>query len=107
MFRLTRVFIFVSAGIICACTKTDPDIVAGEQVFNQTCKVCHASGINGAPIVGNKTMWRDRATQGVDVLTQHAFEGYGLMPAKGGNDTLGKEQINHAVKYFLSRLESE
>ena len=93
--------------ILSACDNTDPDIAAGEAVFNQTCKVCHASGINGAPIVGNRKMWQPRASQGLDILVEHATQGFGLMPAKGGNDALSDEQIRQAVKYFLARLEGE
>jgi cytochrome c5 len=101
------VVISLSASALIACGKTDPDIAAGEAVFNQTCKVCHASGINGAPIVGNQKMWQARASQGLDALAEHASQGFGLMPAKGGNQALTDEQIKQAVKYFLSRLEGE
>ena len=93
--------------MLSACAKTDPDIAAGEAVFNQTCKVCHAAGINGAPIVGNKKMWQARADQGLDTLVTHAKEGFGLMPASGGNPSLTDEQIRQAVKYLLSRLDGE
>jgi cytochrome c5 len=99
--------ISISASLLIACDKTDPDVAAGEAVFNQTCKVCHASGINGAPIVGNRKMWQARSAQGVDTLVEHASQGFGLMPAKGGNETLSDEQIRQAVKYFLARLEGE
>lgn len=69
-----------------------------------TCKACHASGLNGAPIIGNKKMWNKRLGQGEEVLVQHAAEGYGLMPAKGGNTELTDEQIKLAVRYMLDQL---
>ena len=103
-----KVLLAITAAVsLGACSKADPDIAAGELVFNQTCKVCHASGINGAPIVGNKKMWAERAQQELDILVSHAAEGYGLMPARGGNESLSDEQIRQAVKYLLSRLEGE
>ncbi len=104
------ILLIVVVLIISSCAKQDPpdpEVVAGEAVFKQTCKVCHASGINGAPIVGNNKMWQPRLDQGVESLVEHATEGYGLMPAKGGNADLSKEQIRQAVSYFLARLESE
>lgn len=84
------------------------DVVAqptpGELVYRKTCKVCHAQSINGAPIPGNAKMWAPRAAQGIDVLLQHASEGYGLMPAKGGNAALTEAEIRSAIEYMLSKL---
>ncbi|NIB44247.1 cytochrome c5 family protein [Pseudomaricurvus alkylphenolicus] len=75
---------------------------AAELLYKQNCKVCHAQGINGAPIVGNKKMWADRLPQGVDVLVKHAVEGYGLMPAKGGKDHLTEAEIRQIVEYYVA-----
>ncbi len=91
--------------VIAGCTSEQQQIlVQGEAVYSSTCKVCHAQGINGAPILGNNKMWVKRAEQGLPVLVQHASQGYGLMPAKGGNDTLSNQDINHAVQFMLSKL---
>lgn len=89
------------------CSKEEPvvEISAGEQIFTQNCKVCHAQGINGAPIIGNAVMWKDRKTQPVETLVEHAMNGYGLMPAKGGNADLTEEEIRECVKFMLSKLE--
>lgn len=83
----------------------DPALVAGEAIVKANCFVCHAQGINGAPIIGNHKMWGPRAGQGLDTLVSHAMSGYGLMPAKGGNEALGEEDIRLAVGYMLSQLE--
>jgi len=83
----------------------DPQLKLGEEVFNGTCIACHAQGINGAPILGNNKMWGKRVVQGEDVLLEHAKNGYGLMPAKGGNTDLTDEQIAAAIKFMLSKLE--
>lgn len=83
----------------------DPALVAGEAIVKANCFVCHAQGINGAPIIGNHKMWGPRAGQGLDTLVSHAISGYGLMPAKGGNEELEEEDIRLAVGYMLSQLE--
>lgn len=97
-----------------ACSKQaaePPKPSAGELVFNKNCKVCHAQGINGAPILGNKAMWEPRLTQGEDVLVSHALSGFGLMPARGGKDGkngnsfLPDEDIKLAVKFMISKVE--
>lgn len=88
-----------------ACTSEQEKILAqGEVIYTSSCKVCHAQGINGAPILGNKKMWAKRAGQGLPTLVQHASQGVGLMPAKGGNDTLTEQDIRSAVQFMLSRL---
>ncbi len=89
------------------CSKEEVvvEISAGEQIFKGTCKVCHAQGINGAPILGNQAMWKERANQGIDTLVKHAMNGYGLMPAKGGNEALTEAEIREAVNFMLSKLE--
>ncbi len=103
--RLFHLTIVCGLIVTTACEKTDPDLPAGEAIVNQTCKACHAGGLNNAPILGNKKMWEPRAAQGLDTLVEHAINGFELMPAKGGNDTLTDEEIRQAIKYMLSLLE--
>ena len=80
------------------------DLKQGEQIVVANCKVCHASGINGAPIIGNKKMWGKRMGKGREALVNNAVNGVGLMPAKGGNAELTEAQIDLAVGYFLSQV---
>ena len=87
-----------------AQVEVDPVLLEGETIVKANCKVCHAQGINGAPILGSNKMWQQRAQQPVSVLVQHATEGYGLMPAKGGNESLTETEITKAVTYMLSLL---
>lgn len=77
----------------------------GEKITKTACKVCHAQGINGAPIIGNKKMWDDRVPRGIEQLSLNASQGYGLMPAKGGRTDLSDEQIRMAVEYMLEQLQ--
>jgi cytochrome c5 len=77
---------------------------SGEVIFMGTCRACHAQGINGAPIFGNKKMWAKRLPQGMPTLIEHATQGYGLMPAKGGNTDLSVEDISDAVNYMVAAV---
>lgn len=87
------------------CTSEEQKILEqGQAIYAGTCKVCHAQGINGAPILGNKKMWAKRADQGLPTLVQHASQGFGLMPAKGGNENLTEAEISSAVQFMLSQL---
>lgn len=82
-------------------------LAQGEQIVKANCKVCHAQGINGAPIIGNSKMWAPRLSRNQAELAQNAMNGVGLMPAKGGNNALQLEEIEAAVSYMLSQLETK
>ncbi len=75
----------------------------GEQVNNNLCAGCHASGVLGAPKAGDKAVWSARlgAAGGLDGLVGHAVNGKGAMPAKGGDPSLSDQEIHDAVAYLL------
>ena len=85
----------------------DPLLEAGRQVWVETCIACHASGLGGAPLIGNRELWGPRIAQGLDTLVEHATRGYygdvGEMPARGGNPELSDEQVRAAVHFMASR----
>ena len=89
----------------CSQQADNKQLVAGEHIYTKNCKVCHAQGINGAPILGNRKMWRARAVQPLPTLVQHAANGFGLMPAKGGNESLTEVELEQAISYMLSALQ--
>ncbi len=105
---LAKLRLLISLSLVCvlaACTsEEDKNLAAGKELYTKVCKVCHAQGINGAPILGNQKMWKKRAPQGLETLVDHAENGYGLMPAKGGKEELTRDEITNAVKYMLSQL---
>jgi cytochrome c5 len=78
----------------------------GKGVFNKTCALCHAAGVAGAPMPGNKDDWGPRIAQGMDTLYKHALEGFtgakGMMPARGGAATLSDDEVKAAVNHMVS-----
>ena len=78
---------------------------AAAETYKKNCKVCHAQGINGAPILGNKKMWETRLPKGTDTLVSHAVNGFGLMPAKGGRVELSDEAVATVVQYMVSQVQ--
>ena len=70
-------------------------------LYNQVCSACHATGVAGAPKVGDKAAWTPRAGQGVDALTASAIKGKGAMPPKGGSSASDAE-IKGVVAYMVS-----
>ncbi|MDH3860909.1 MAG: c-type cytochrome [Gammaproteobacteria bacterium] len=96
-----------NAPVVEATAEPEPVATAmtGPQVYNTACLACHATGVGGAPIVGDTAQWTDRIAQGVDVLKQHAVEGFtgsaGYMPAKGGRMDLSDDEVANAVDYMV------
>ena len=77
----------------------------GESVYNTACAACHTAGIAGAPKLGDGTAWEARLAQGIEVLIEHAIQGFqgeaGVMPAKGGNPALTDDEVAAAVQYMV------
>jgi cytochrome c5 len=76
----------------------------GEAVYNKSCKMCHASGMMSAPKVGDADAWKALAAKGRDVLYDHSINGFhdkGMMPPRGGDDSLTDEEVKAAVDYMV------
>ncbi|MEM6638579.1 MAG: c-type cytochrome [Pseudomonadota bacterium] len=82
---------------------------SGDEVFNLACTACHTAGVAGAPKVGVASAWTARVAQGMDVLYDHAINGFrgkvGMMPAKGGITSLSDDEVKAAVDYMLEKSE--
>ena len=78
----------------------------GKEVYDSACFVCHATGVAGAPKLGDATGWAPRVKQGSDTLYGHAIKGFmgeaGLMPPKGGRMDYSDEDVKAAVDYMVS-----
>ena len=75
--------------------------IDGEGIYGSVCVACHASGAAGAPIRGEEEAWAARTEQGFATLVDHAINGIGAMPAKGGNASLSDEEVEAAVAYMV------
>lgn len=80
------------------------DAAAGEAVYNRACKMCHGSGMMGAPKVGDAKDWEARVPQGSSKLIQHTLEGFNQMPPRGACKSCSDEDLANAVAYMLSQL---
>jgi cytochrome c5 len=83
--------------------------LSGPQVYNAACLACHGAGIGGAPVLGDAAAWAPRIEQGIDVLKDHAINGYtgsvGFMPAKGARVDLSDEEVAAAVDYMVGEVQ--
>ncbi len=77
---------------------------SGEEVYNAACLACHASGVAGAPKLGDVAAWADRIAGGMDALYDagiNGISGTGMM-AKGGCMNCTDEEVNAAVDYMVA-----
>jgi cytochrome c5 len=98
-----------AAAAVAAAPSPVDTVLSGPQVFNEACYLCHAPpGVPGAPVVGDAAAWEPRIAQGIEVLREHALNGYqgeaGFMPAKGGRMDLSDDEVISAVEYMLEQL---
>jgi cytochrome c5 len=75
---------------------------SGKDVVDTICAACHATGVDGAPKIGDRDAWSERASQGLSSLTRHALDGIRKMPAHGGRSDLSDLEIARAVTYMVN-----
>jgi cytochrome c5 len=75
----------------------------GKRVYETTCSACHATGVAGAPKLGDKAAWAPHLMHGVDHLVQSALKGKDAMPPKGGNPSLSDDEVRAAVEFMVSQ----
>ena len=74
------------------------------KTFQDNCKMCHQTGLAGAPKYGNKADWAPRVAEGIDVMVEKAFNGFKGMPPKGNCLACSKDDIKKTIEYMLSAI---
>jgi cytochrome c5 len=74
-----------------------------EEVYNAACMACHMTGAAGAPILGDVSAWSTRITQSVETLYEHAINGIGVMPAKGGCMNCSDNEVKAVVDFMIEK----
>lgn len=82
---------------------SSPKTRTGDQVVQERCQECHASGKSGAPKLGDMNDWKPRLKNGVAPLVKSAIKGHNDMPARGGLANLSDAEMKAAVEYMVSR----
>jgi len=81
----------------------EPKERSGEQVVAMRCVQCHGTGVAGAPKIGDRAAWIDRARNGIDTLVRSAIKGHGQMPARGGMADLTDAEMREAVTWMFQK----
>ena len=78
----------------------------GEKVYQKACRMCHATGMMGAPKIGDKAAWRPRIeARDRDAMVAGTIKGFGRMMPRGGCRSCSDEEIAAAVDYLRSKVE--
>ena len=75
----------------------------GEQVVDAVCSKCHATGLHGAPRIGDRDQWRGRVKAGYNLVLDSALKGHAGMPARGGMAELSDAEVGRAVEYMMNK----
>jgi cytochrome c5 len=73
----------------------------GPALYGKYCSACHANGANDAPVFGDKAAWQKALKGGIDMVMQHAINGFNAMPPMGNCATCSQAQIRAAVQYMI------
>ncbi|HNH43707.1 MAG TPA: c-type cytochrome [Agitococcus sp.] len=100
-------FLSLSVLVLAACgdkTSLQPITLSTQQqqLFEQSCKTCHANPSNPAPQVGDKAAWDKRLEQGLPTLVQHAIQGFNAMPAGGLCTTCTPPDFEAMITYMAT-----
>lgn len=83
-----------------AATTAMPADPALAQVYDTSCKLCHANPAAGAPLAGDKAAWSPRVAQGADTLLDHSINGYNGMPPMGLCMQCSEEQFLALISFM-------
>lgn len=86
-------------GVVVAAAPTEPR--SGEEVYNAFCFACHATGVGGAPKVGDLAAWDPRIGKGLDALWGTMQNGLGAMPAKGTCMNCSDDELRASMNYLV------
>lgn len=75
---------------------------SGPEVVRSYCALCHESGFDNAPRIGDRAAWLPYTKLGIDPMVRTAIRGHGAMPPRGGQANLTDGELRDAVIYMIS-----
>ena len=92
------------SGVVAAPAGTTAAVVgvgSPKDIYENNCKMCHQTGVAGAPRFGNHADWVPRISQGMDTIVKTAINGIRAMPPKGNCLKCTPEDIKATVEYMV------
>lgn len=69
-------------------------------LYEHSCKACHAAEGSGAPLVHDRDAWAPRWQKGLPTLTEHAITGFQAMPAGGQCNACTREDYEKLIRFM-------
>ncbi|MEH6616329.1 MAG: c-type cytochrome [Porticoccus sp.] len=88
---LVAVLVMASSSVMAA----DPSAV-----YEKACKMCHGSGMAGAPQMGDAAAWAPRLEKGMDALLGSVKNGLNTMPAGGMCSDCSDDDYKGAITHM-------
>ena len=76
----------------------------GVAIYQKSCATCHATGVAGAPMLGDKVAWEPRFASGMDQMMHTAINGKGAMPPRGTCAACTQADLKLAIEYMLAQV---
>ncbi len=87
------------------CGSASAAVAAGpmgpEDIYNNNCAACHATGALNAPKFGDAAAWAERSSKGIDTLISNAIGGINSMPPMGACGSCSEDDIAETVRYMV------
>jgi cytochrome c5 len=94
----------LSPGELVALKPADPHVA---QLYEHSCKACHAQEGTGAPLVHDHDAWDPRWAKGEDVLLNHAVVGFQAMPAGGQCAACTPKDYQAIIRFMADREQGQ
>jgi cytochrome c5 len=102
---MKKIVMTLAGALALAGTVNAEEENAGKQIYDTKCMACHASGVAGAPKLGDKAAWAPRIETGMDAIMTSVMNGKNAMPPKGTCMECSEEQLRAAVDYMLQSVQ--
>jgi len=74
---------------------------SGQEIYEASCAMCHATPAMGAPVFGNAESWGSKLAKGEETLINNAINGINGMPPMGTCASCSEEDMATTVKYMI------
>ena len=75
----------------------------GQKIYQTSCQACHATGVAGAPKLGDKDAWAPRIAKGNDAMLLSVKNGLKAMPPKGTCMSCSEDELRAAMEYMVGQ----
>jgi cytochrome c5 len=102
VYKTKRLFLMMMCVSVYMILQTnDVNAADGREIYNTYCTMCHQTGLNAAPMYGNKQVWKKIIITGRETVYSYAINGLRGMPARGGNASLSDDEVKAAVDFMV------